>query len=187
MNFIAWMIITCEVAFWIVILFGLLLRYLFHFKKLGLILLALTPVIDLLLIIITSIDLYNGATATIAHGLAAVYIGVSIAFGKSMIKWADERFQYYFIKKGTKPSKKAGIKFAKSYAKGFIRHIIAFLIGSSILLMMIYYINDSKRTDNLYGMIKIWTLILSIDMFITISYFIWPKKEKTIPRDQNSN
>ncbi len=54
---------------------------------------------------IRGVDLYNGATATIVHGIAAVYIGGSLAFGKSMIQWADERFRYYATKQGTKPLK----------------------------------------------------------------------------------
>jgi len=180
MNFIGWMIVACEIAFWIVILLGLIARYLFNLKKLGLILFALTPLIDLILIVITSIDLYRGATATIAHGLAAVYIGVSLSFGKNMIQWVDERFQYYIAKTVTaRPVKRYGIPFAKHYAKGFIRHLIAFLIGSAILAIMIYFIDNPSRTEALYGVIKVWAIVMAIDLYITVSYFIWPKKDKT--------
>lgn len=87
MNFVAWMIVACEIMFWIVIILGLVTRYVFNRKKLGLFLMALTPVIDLILLIITTFDLYRGATATVSHGIAAVYIGISIGFGKSMIDW----------------------------------------------------------------------------------------------------
>lgn len=181
MNFIGWMIVACEISFWIVILLGLIVRYLFNSKKLGLVLFALTPLIDLILIVITSIDLYRGATATIAHGLAAVYIGVSLSFGKNMIQWVDERFQYHIAKTAaTKPVKRYGITFAKHYAKEFIRHIVAFLIGSAILAIMIYFIDNPSRTEALYGVIKIWAIIIAIDLYITASYFIWPKKEKAI-------
>lgn len=183
MNFIAWIIVACEISFWIVILLGLIVRYLFNLKKLGLVLLALTPLIDLVLIIITSVDLYMGATATVAHGLAAVYIGVSLSFGKSMIQWVDERFQYHIAKTATaKPVKRYGITLAKHYAKGFIRHIIAFLIASAILAIMIYFIDKPSRTEALYGVIKVWAMIIAIDLCITASYFIWPKKEKVINR-----
>jgi hypothetical protein len=179
MSTIGWMIIACEVLFWVFILLGLTARYLFKKEKLGFFLLALTPVIDLLLLIATSIDLYRGASASMAHGLAAVYIGVSIAFGKSMIQWADARFQHYVSKTElSKPIKKFGIDFAKHNAKGFIRHIIAFVISSSILGLMIVYIDDSSRTEALTGIMKVWSFILAIDLYLTISYFIWPKKEK---------
>ena len=180
MNFIAWLIIACEISFWIVILLGLIVRYLFNLKKLGLVLLALTPLIDLVLIVITSVDLYMGATATVAHGIAAVYIGVSLAFGKSMIQWMDERFRYYITKTAAaKPVKRYGIPFAKHYANGFIRHIVSFLIGSAILAIMIYFIDNPSRTEALYGVIKVWAIVMAIDLYITVSYFIWPKKDKT--------
>lgn len=52
-------------------------------KGLGLFFLALTPVVDLVLLIATAVDLYNGATAGTVHGIAAIYLGVSIAFGKA--------------------------------------------------------------------------------------------------------
>jgi len=97
MNFVAWMIVACEIAFWIVILAGLSVRYGLKRPKLGMALLALTPVIDLVLFVLTGVDLYNGAVATTAHGIAAVYIGVSIAFGKGMIDWADRWYRYLII------------------------------------------------------------------------------------------
>ena len=59
MNFIVWLIIFCEVAFWVVILLGLVTRYILKQKTLGLLFLALTPVIDLIILITTSIDLMN--------------------------------------------------------------------------------------------------------------------------------
>ena len=55
--------------------------------------------LDLILLVSTSLDLYHGATAELPHAIAAVYIAVSIVFGKSMIQWADERFQYILRKK----------------------------------------------------------------------------------------
>lgn len=42
------------------------------------------------------IDLRGGATAGFAHGLAAAYIGFSLAFGHSLIRWADVRFAHRF-------------------------------------------------------------------------------------------
>lgn len=102
---IAWIIIACEVGFWIFVLAGLIARYVFNQRKLGNLLLICTPIVDLLLLVATVIDLKNGAVATTVHGIAAIYIGVSIAFGHRMIAWADVRFAYYF-RNGPKPDKK---------------------------------------------------------------------------------
>lgn len=179
MNFIAWTIIACEVGFWIVILLGLITRYVFNRKRLGLFFLALTPVIDLILLIITATDLYKGAIATTAHAIAAVYLGISIAYGKSMIQWADERFLYYVQKKGTKPARKTGMEYAKHSMKGTLQHLLAFIIGGGLLLAMIYLMDDPTRSEALYGTLKVWGMILGIDFIISISYFIWPRAKKS--------
>lgn len=180
MNFVAWMIVACEIAFWVVIAAGLLARYVLKLPKLGLILLALTPVVDLVLLIITGLDLYRGSTATTAHAIAAVYIGISVAYGKSMIQWADTRFRYHIAKQPeAKPVKRYGTDFAKHYLKGFFRHILAFLIGVGLLAGLIYWIDDPARTEKLMGILRIWGAVLGIDFLITCSYFIWPKSAKS--------
>lgn len=99
----------------------------------------MTPFVYLVLLIVTAIDLYNGATATIAHALAAIYIGISVGFGKSMINWADECFQYYVTKTGPKPVKHYGRTYAKNYFRGWTRHLIAFIIGGS-LIGIVYFL-----------------------------------------------
>ncbi|KKI93465.1 membrane protein [Bacillus sp. SA1-12] len=178
MSLVGWMIVFCEIAFWVVIFLGLTARYLFKQKRFGLILLALTPLIDLILLITAGFDLYRGADATLAHALAAVYIGVSLAYGKSMIEWADQRFLYYVLKQGEKPRKQYGLDYAKHNFTNFLRHIIAYVIGAGLLAAIIFIVNDSSRTEALSGVLRIWSLALGIDLIFTISYFIWPRKEK---------
>ncbi|WP_040287087.1 hypothetical protein [Sporosarcina koreensis] len=178
MNLIAWMIVACEIGFWVAILAGMTARYVFNKKRLGLFFLALTPVIDAALLIVTASDLINGAVATQAHAIAAIYLGVSVAFGKSMIHWADERFLYYVKRQGSKPQKKTGYAHARHSMKGSLQHVLAYLIGGSFLAGLIYYIGDNARTEALQQMLKLWTLILGIDLLISASYFIWPKPEK---------
>jgi len=181
MNWILYMIIGCEIAFWVFILLGLISRYILKMEKLGFVLLSCTPVIDLILLIVTGVDLYKGAIATTAHALAAVYIGISIGFGKSMIEWVDIRFKYYVTKQGSLPNRLHGKSFAKHYLKGFVRHVVAFVIGYGLLLGVIYVVNDPSRTEALTNMMKIWSVILGVDMIITASYFIWPRQEKRKP------
>lgn len=177
MNDIAWLIVACEIGFWVVIVLGLFTRYILKKNKLGLFFLALTPVIDLILLVATGVDLYRGATSTTVHAIAAIYIGISLVFGKSMIKWADERFLYYVIKKGPKPVKLYGMEYSKHYLKGWGKHVLSYVIGAGILVGIIYLINDSSRTEVLFSMLKVWTIALGIDLVITITYFIWPRKK----------
>lgn len=179
LNFVAWAIVACEIAFWVVILLGLVTRYIFKQQRLGFAFLALTPLIDLFLLITTSVDLYRGATASLAHALAAVYIGISLIFGKSMIAWADERFRYYVTKQGPQPRKRYGMEYAKHYLKSWGQHVLSYLIGAGILAGLIYLIDDPARTEALSGVLKVWTLVLGIDLVITISNFIWPKRRSS--------
>ncbi|MGP7816739.1 2TM domain-containing protein [Niallia sp. 01092] len=174
---IGYLIIGCEIAFWIVVTVGLCCRYIFHQKKLGNILLLLTPFIDLFLLLFTVVDLKNGSPASTVHGLAAVYIGVTIGFGHQLIKWMDQRFAYQFAN-GPKPEKKYGQEHAKKERTGWLRHLLSYVIGTSLLLIIITWINNPQQTDPFIRLIKIWSIILGIDFIISFSYTVWPKKKR---------
>jgi hypothetical protein len=83
------LIVGCEVAFWLVLLAALAVRYLLRRDALSRWLLLALPAIDLLLLAFTALDLRAGTTATFAHGLAAAYVGFTVAFGPIAIQWAD--------------------------------------------------------------------------------------------------
>ncbi|PHK49961.1 hypothetical protein [Staphylococcus edaphicus] len=178
MNWVVMTLIAAEILFWVVIVLGLVLRYVLRLNKVGLIFLSMTPVIDLILIMTMTLDLLNGAKATVPHGIAAVYIGVSLAFGKQMIRWADERFKYYVLKVGHLPVKKTGIAYAKAYFVSWLRHVLAYLIGTGLLWLIINIVGHSEHVLALYHVIKLWTIILGIDLLISLSYFIWQKPQK---------
>lgn len=175
---IAAIIVACEIGFWVFVLAGLFFRYVLRKKAIGALFLVCTPLIDLLLLAVTALDLKNGATADFFHGLAAVYIGISIAFGHRMIRWADERFAHRFAG-GPAPSSKPkyGWERARYERRMWYRHLLAWLIGSAILYGMILYVDDAERTKQLYLMIVRWLIVLGIDFAISFSYTIWPKKE----------
>jgi hypothetical protein len=177
MNLVAWTIVACEIGFWVFIIAGLVTRYVFNLKKAGLFILAMTPVIDLVLIMVTGIDIYHGATATIAHSIAPAYLALTIIFGKDMIKWADERFLYYVKRVGVKPKRKIGMAYAKHSMKGTLKHIVAYIFGGAILLFMIFYIGDESKTEELWATLNFWGIVVLIDIFISITYFIWPRKK----------
>ncbi|AXI07951.1 2TM domain-containing protein [Oceanobacillus sp. 143] len=175
---VGYVIIACEILFWVLVIAGLVARYIFKMKKLGALLLICTPLVDLLLLIVTVIDLKNGAIATTVHGIAAIYIGVSIAFGHQMIKWADEHFAARFAN-GEKPvkRKKYGKEYAKSERSGWYRHLLAWCIGSAFLAGIIFFINNREQTEALYGTLRLWSIVLAADFLISFSYTIFPKKD----------
>ena len=89
-------IVATEIGFWVLLGAGLTARYVLRSRRLGGVLLASVPLVDLVLLAATVADLRGGATAGASHGLAAIYIGVSVAFGPSIIRWADARFAHRF-------------------------------------------------------------------------------------------
>lgn len=173
-------IIGCEVAFWVFVLAGLVCRYLLGWKRAGAMLLVCTPIVDLALLVATALDLRSGAEAGFFHGLAAVYIGVSIAFGHGMIRWADERFAYRFAG-GPPPRKKAkhGAEHARQERRGWLLHLLAWAIGCALLLGMIAWVGAADRTTALTNLIRLWSVILGIDFIISFSYTFWPRKPKS--------
>lgn len=171
-------IILAEISFWIFILLGLMTRYIIKQGKLSIWFFGATPLIDFTLLILTIFDLKNGADATMAHGIAAIYIGVSIAYGKQMIKWADIKFQYYFLKIDNRPAKLYGMERGKKEIRDFFKHLIAYLIGGTFLWGMIYFLGNKTNTENLMNTWRIWSTILGIDFIISISYLLFPTKKK---------
>ncbi|WP_425482895.1 hypothetical protein [Listeria valentina] len=116
----------------------------------------------------------NGATAEVPHAIAAVYISVSLVFGKNMINWADDRFRYYVMKQGPKP---VGLAYSKNYAKNWLKHLLSYIIGTGILYLLVYLINDRSRTEALDDVIYIWTIVIIIDLINCVSYCVATKKE----------
>ncbi|MBM7567496.1 hypothetical protein [Paenibacillus sacheonensis] len=174
------LIIGCEVAFWVFVLAGLLCRYLLRRKKSGMVLLACTPAVDLVLLAATVIDLHRGGEAGFVHGLSAIYVGVSIAFGSRMIRWADIRFAHRFA--GSPPPAKkikVGTEHARNEREAWLLHLLAWFIGCSLLYGIILWIGDGTRTASLSQVIRIWSLVLVIDFIISFSYTFWPRRPKT--------
>lgn len=89
-------IVACEVLFWVFLAAGLLARYVLHRRRMGAALLVCVPGVDAALLGFTAVDLARGAAATSAHGVAAVYLGFSVVFGHSLVRWADIRVAHRF-------------------------------------------------------------------------------------------
>jgi hypothetical protein len=177
-HMIGWMIIACEIGFWLFVIAGLFTRYILKQRGLGTLLLFCTPLIDFVLIVATVIDIQNGAAVNIFHGLAAFYIAVTVVYGHGMIRWADERYAYHFAG-GPKPFKRKlyGMSHAKFEQKGWLKHLLAWGIGNLILLGMILFIGNKEQTLVLTNITRVWTTVLVIDFLVSFSYVIWPRKE----------
>lgn len=90
------LILACELGFWVLLLLALAARYLLGRQQLSRVLLLCLPLVDILLLVFTALDLRRGTAATFAHGLAAAYVGFTLAFGGMAVQWADAHFAHRF-------------------------------------------------------------------------------------------
>jgi hypothetical protein len=173
------LIVAAEVAFWLLLLAGLVMRYWLGKPRLGLALLIATPFVDLLLLAVTTIDLRRGGEAALPHALAAVYIGVSAAWGHGIIGWADARFAHRFAG-GPAPAHppRTGSAHAARERREWLRHLLAWAAGTSLLGLGVLVVGDPERTSPLLSVAALWTLVLAIDFVISFSYTLWPRAVK---------
>ena len=176
-SIIAWAIIIAEILFWVVIVLGLVVRYVFKQQKLSFYLFVCIPIIDVILLVMTAVDLYYGGKGTIAHALAAVYLGISIVYGKSMIQWADNLFQRLVYKKKTAKAKLYGMEYGIQQLKGALKHLAAYVIGALFLALMLYLSKESFENSAFYQILRLWTIVVVIDFIIAILYIIFPRKK----------
>ncbi|MFJ4163922.1 hypothetical protein ACIPY5_00030 [Microbacterium sp. NPDC089698] len=169
------LIIACEVAFWAAILGGLFARYVAGRPRLGVVLLLAAPAVDVILLVLVAVDLLGGGTASWHHGLAALYIGISVAYGHRMIAWADAKFATRF--RGAPPRPKlTGVAYAVACWKDAARTLLAVAISAAILGGLIVVVGNGARTEELRGFFPLLGVILTIDVLWAVSYTIWPKK-----------
>ena len=172
-------IVACEVGFWVVLLAGLAARYMLLRPRLGAVLLVCVPLVDLVLLVASVVDLRGGGEAGTAHGLAAVYLGVSVAWGHSMVRWADARFAHRFA--GGPPPERppgAGREHARHQRGQWARHLLAWVVGCALLLGGVALVGDSGQTEALWGIAQGWTLVLALDFAWSFSYTLWPRKPR---------
>lgn len=173
------LILVGELTFWALVLGGLVARYPLRRPRLGAVLLLMTPVVDLALVAATVVDLRAGATAGAFHGLAAVYVGVSVAFGPRMVRWADGRFAHRFAG-GPPPARppRHGPEHARRQREGWYRHLLAFAVGGALMFGMVFLVGDPERTESLSARVALWALILGVDFAWSFSYTLRPREAK---------
>jgi hypothetical protein len=164
-------IAACEVGFWVILGAGLVARYLLRMRRLGAVLLLCVPLVDLVLLIATVIDLRRGAEANFTHGLAAAYIGFSIAFGHTMVRWADQRFAHRFAG-GPPPWKppKGGWKRARYEWREWFKGLAGWAVACGLLVGGIILVDDPSRTEQLNAWI--WRLTVALVVWL-IAFPLW--------------
>ncbi|WKU47072.1 hypothetical protein Q3V23_25095 [Streptomyces sp. VNUA116] len=179
------LIVVCEVGFWVLLAGGLSLRYLAKMPRAGIAVLLLEPVLELVLLIATAVDLKNGAAADWKHGLAAVYIGYSAGLGHSTIKWVDARFAHRFAG-GPPPVKppKYGRERTVHEWKTAARWILSCAVALALLQAAVWYVGDSGDISSLRAWQTKMLIVAGINLAIAASYTLWPKQAPATPEQQ---
>ncbi|SHN29441.1 hypothetical protein [Cryptosporangium aurantiacum] len=174
---VVYVLAACEIGFWAVLLAGLVARYVFGLRKIGAGLLLSTALVDLVALTAAIIDLRGGATADWTHGLAAMYIGFSVAFGPMMVRWADQRFAHRFAE-GPAPTKppKYGMARARYEWTLWIRAVVACGISAALLFGAIRLIDDHDRTAALDVTLSALLKVVVIWGIVALTYTVFPKR-----------
>ncbi len=163
-TYLYWLIIGCEVAFWVVLGAALVVRYLFRLEAFSRWLLLALPGVDLLLLVLTALDLRDGRPATFAHGLATAYVGFTVAFGSLVVRWADARFAHRFAGgPPPQPPPSRGWAAVRHELLLWLRAIVAWVITLVLLIGLMAYIDDEAATRELrlwfrvaFGSVILW-------------------------------
>jgi hypothetical protein len=167
-------IIVSEIAFWALIAAGLIARYPLRRPTLGAALLALTPLVDLILLTTAVIDIRQGGGADARHGLAAIYLGVSIAFGPRLVAWADARFAHRFSG-APAPYHAPETDKARREREGWYRHATAWAIAAVAIGIIHLAGGNRDETENLFTVLVPWFIIVVTDFAWSFSYTALPR------------
>jgi hypothetical protein len=171
------LIVACEIGFWVLIALGLTARYPLKARRLGAALLLAVPGVDVVLLVATVLDLRSGSPADATHGLTAVYLGVSIAFGRQLLGWADGKFAHRFAGgPAPAPPPRTGRAHAARERRQWGRHLLAYGIAVVLLLGCTALIGDVTRARPLWSPMAPWAVVLVIDFVISFSYTLAPRR-----------
>jgi len=144
------LIVACEIGFWVLLGAGLLARYGLRWPRVSAVLLVSVPLVDLVLLTATVIDLRGGAVASLAHSLAAVYLGFSVAFGHQTIRGADVWIAHR-VAHGPAPAKPPRVGPARVRHEWALwrRAVAAWAMACTLLLAAVLLVGDASRTAEL--------------------------------------
>lgn len=185
---IALLVVACEVAFWVLLAAGLALRYVARKPKLGAAVLLCEPLLEVVLLVVTVIDLRNGAEPDWKHGLAAVYIGFTVGLGHHTIKKVDAWVAHRWFG-GPPPVKppKYGMARAVHEWRTAARWILAAAVALGLLQAAVWYVGPGGAISSLQSWQQKMLLVIGINVIIAGGYTLFPKQApKDAPNDADA-
>ncbi|MEE1757166.1 hypothetical protein [Streptomyces sp. SP18CS02] len=171
------LIVICEVGFWVLLAAGLATRYLWGRPRAGAALLLCEPLLELVLLVATVLDLKNGAAPSWTHGLAALYIGYTAGHGHRTVTWLDGHAAHRFG--GAPPPAKPpryGMARARHEGRIWLGTLTGAAVATGLLMAAIRYVGDASRTGPLEDWMHGAWRAAAIHGVIALTYAVWPKK-----------
>jgi hypothetical protein len=154
-------IVICEIAFWVVLAAGLVVRYLVRWKRTSTVLLASTPAIDVVLLVLTFVDLAAGGQSSFFHGLSAFYIGFSVTHGPRTVAWADAWAAHRWDG-APRPEKtvRYGAEELAHQWREFRRTCVASAIAGAVLVVGLFVADPGETFWLIYWLITLVSVVL---------------------------
>ncbi|MFJ8594235.1 hypothetical protein [Streptomyces sp. NPDC093598] len=171
------LIAACEIGFWVLLAAGLSARYLMRMPRLGLGLLLCEPLLEVVLLVATALDLKNGAEPNWTHGLAALYIGYTVGHGHRTVKWLDGHAAHR-LGGAPKPigPPRYGTPRARHEGKVWLGTLVGAVVATVLLQLAIWYVDDPSRVTSLESWRYTAWRTAGIHGLVALSYWIWPRK-----------
>jgi hypothetical protein len=160
-NPIAAVIVGCEIGLWVLLGLGMVLRYLVRMRLTSTAVLAGIPLLDVMLVVATAIDLHRGADVGVVHVLAGFYLGSSLAFGPAIVRWADVRFAHRFAGgPAPRPTPKQGPERVTHLMREWYRVVGTVAIASAVLIVLIVFFAAPGDQPSLWWWIgRAWVVV----------------------------
>ncbi|MEU0173076.1 hypothetical protein ABZ178_06960 [Streptomyces massasporeus] len=171
------LIAACEIGFWVLLAAGLATRYLLKMPRTGLALLLCEPLLEVVLLVATALDLKNGAEPNWTHGLAALYVGYTVGHGHRTVKWLDGHAAHRLG--GAPPPPKPpryGMARARHEGAVWLGTLTGAVVATVLLQLAIWYVDDPSRVTSLESWRWVAWRTAGIHGLIALSYAIWPRR-----------
>lgn len=183
-----YVIIACEVGFWVLIAAGLGARYFLKWKRVSTILLLSTPLLDLALLAASIIDLRSGGEAGFRHALAAVYLAYTVVFGHRTVKWADAKVAHR-LGQGPPPPKPptAWMPRFRYELKYWFLIVAMYAIAWAVTGLFVLIVGDAEATMPVVEQMAGWAVALGIAALWPVGYLLFPSKEQEQPEGEGAS
>ncbi|MET9801208.1 hypothetical protein [Streptomyces sp. NPDC006368] len=171
------LIVICEVGFWVLLAAGLAARYLLKRPRTGAALLLCEPLLEVVLLVVTAIDLKNGADPSAKHGLAALYIGYTVGHGHRTVKWLDGHAAHRLAGAPRPPGPpRHGMARARHEGRIWLGTLLGAAVATALLWLAVLYVDDPSRTGSLEQWMTVAWRAAGVHGLIALTYAIRPKK-----------